>query len=470
MKKAKEIIKGFFTKDIILKVFSLAAAIGLWFVVMNTLNPTEVKSFTTDLTFINEAALTEGESDGGLTIINKQNIEKTKVAIKVKGTRPALDELSKSKNRAEIKAYVDLKQLGGITLDETPQTLNLVVTPKLPDNIFLYSYEIVSCTPKSVEAQVDRLKSETMKLQLDVTGQLKSGYDSNEPVCDTDTVRITGPASMFSKVGTVKAGVDITGKTDNVEVSVAPAVYDKDGNIMELFTVEPAVIDVSVGIKKQWQIPVTEPEVTGQLNENLVLEGIEYEPKNVEVEGSIEDINKVHSIHVPAVDLSAIEHTQTFTYDIRPSLKGTDLQLKNSSDTEIKVTVTVNAKASRDITINQGDFNITGLADELTAHIDPVNITVYGSQEFIDAISAKQLAPAIDLSGQTVGWHNLTFAVTLPDNVEMRSTPTATVIITNKNNQTVDTEPETQTETVTEEEVQGEQVSENGNENPDNQE
>lgn len=470
MKKAKEIIKGFFTKDIILKVFSLAAAIGLWFVVMNTLNPTEVKSFTTDLTFINEAALTEGESDGGLTIINKQNIEKTKVAIKVKGTRPALDELSKSKNRAEIKAYVDLKQLGGITLDETPQTLNLVVTPKLPDNIFLYSYEIVSCTPKSVEAQVDRLKSETMKLQLDVTGQLKSGYDSNEPVCDTDTVRITGPASMFSKVGTVKAGVDITGKTDNVEVSVAPAVYDKDGNIMELFTVEPAVIDVSVGIKKQWQIPVTEPEVTGQLNENLVLEGIEYEPKNVEVEGSIEDINKVPSIHVPAVDLSAIEHTQTFTYDIRPSLKGTDLQLKNSSDTEIKVTVTVNAKASRDITINQGDFNITGLADELTAHIDPVNITVYGSQEFIDAISAKQLAPAIDLSGQTVGWHNLTFAVTLPDNVEMRSTPTATVIITNKNNQTVDTEPETQTETVTEEEVQGEQVSENGNENPDNQE
>lgn len=453
MKKAKEIIKGFFTKDIILKVFSLIAAIALWFVVMNTLNPTEVKTFTADLTFINESVLTEGDSSG-VIITNKAELEKNKVTIKVRGTRPALDELSKPKNKAEIKAYVDLKQLNGFALDNAPQTLSLVVTPKLPDNIFLYSYEIVSCTPKSVDAELDRLKSETMKLQLNVNGELKSGYDAGEPVCETDTVRITGPESMFNKVASVRASVDVTGKTSDVNVSVAPAVYDTEGNIMELFSVEPSVIDVTVSVKKQWQIPVKAPEVIGQLNENLVLESIEYMPKNVEVEGSIEDINKVLSIQVPTVDLSAIEHTQTFTYDIRPSLKGTDLQLKESSVKEITVTVTVSAKASRDITIKQGDFKINNLTDGLAVEIEDVNITIYGSQELLDSVSAKTLEPVIDLKEQGVGWHKLPFTLTLPENVEMRITPSATVIISNKSVQPpVVTEPETQTETESAEET-----------------
>lgn len=463
MKKILEIIKVFFAKDLLWKVFSLVVAIALWFVVMNTLNPTEIKTFTADLTFINESVLTENE----IIIINKGEIENTKVTIRVKGTRPALDELSKAKNKAEIKAYIDLKQLSGMDFENTPQDITLTVTPKLPDDIFLYSYEIVSCTPKTVEANVDRLKSETMKLQLDVNGQLKSGYNAGEPVCETDTVRIKGPESMFNRVASVRAGVDITDKTDDINVSVAPAVYDTEGEIMNLFTVDPAVIDVSISINKQWQIPVKAPEVIGQLNENLVLQSIEYEPKQVEVEGSIEDINKVSNIQVPAVDLTAIEHTETFSYDIRPSLKGTDLQLKNGSPTEVKVTVTVKSKASRDITIKQEDFEIKGLGDQLTVDIDDINITVYGAQELIDGITAKQLSPVMDLSGQTAGWHNIKFDLTMPENVEIRTTPSASVVITKKNEQSANTEPVTEAEISTETETAAENDEDNESESED---
>lgn len=464
MKKILEIIKGFFAKDLLWKVFSLVVAVALWFVVMNTLNPTEVKSFTADLTFINESVLTENE----IVIINKKEIENTKVTIKVKGTRPALDELTKAKNKAEIKAYIDLKQLNGTELEELPKNISLSVTPKLPDNIFLYSYEIVSCTPNNVEVNADKLKSETMKLQLDVTGQLKSGYNAASPVCETDTVRITGPESMFDQVAAVKASVDISGKTDDVNVSVAPAVYDTEGVLMELFTVEPDVIDVSIGINKQWQIPVKAPEITGQLNENLVLESVEYEPKQVEVEGSIEDINKVPNIQVPTVDLSTIEHTQTFSYDIRPSLKGTDLQLKSGSPTEVKVTVTVNSKASRDVTIKQGDFEISGLSEGLEADIEDVNITIYGAQELIDSIDAKQLKPVMDLSGQGIGWHNIAFEVTLPENVEIRVTPSTSVVISSRTEQTVHTETVTEEEPSSEQETAVENDINNENESEEN--
>jgi YbbR domain-containing protein len=191
-------------------------------------------------------------------------------------------------------------------------------------------------------------------------------------------------------------------------------------------------------------MPIKEPEVIGELNDNLVLKSIEYSPKSVEVEGSLDDINKVQSIELPAVNLSTIENTQTFTYDIRPSFKGTDLQLKDGQPTEVQVVVTVNAKASRDITLTQKDFTITGLAADLTSKIEDVNVTLYGEEEYISSITASQLAPKLDLTEQTEGWHSLPVEITLPENVQMRTKPSVTVVITNKN---ATIEPATETTT-----------------------
>ena len=437
MKRAAEVIKGFFAKDLMWKIFSLLIALALWFVVMNTLNPAETKTFTAGLAFTNEQVL----EDKNIIITNKAELENTKVSIKVKGTRPALDELSRDANRQQIAAYIDLSQLNALDFEETPQTLMLSVTPELPDNIFLYSYEIVSCLPNNAEVDIDSLMSETMKLHIDVQGELKDGYNMSDPVCDTDTVRITGPRSMFGSVSSVKASVDITDKTDNISVTAAPAVYDTDNIPMELFTVEPETVDISFSIRKQWQLPVDAPETTGELNENLVLEGISYEPKTVEVEGSIEDINKIQSIKVPPIDLSAIENTQIISYDIRPSLNGTKLQLKDDSVTKINVTVTVSSKASRDVTIKQSDFEVKGLGADLNADIDDVNITVYGAQEVIDSLTVAQLKPVIDLSGRKEGLFNLDIGLTLPENVEMRVTPGATVFISNRE---AETQPQTE--------------------------
>ena len=104
MKRAAEVIKGFFAKDLMWKIFSLLIALALWFVVMNTLNPAETKTFTAGLVFTNEQVL----EDKNIIITNKAELENTKVSIKVKGTRPALDELSRDANRQQIAAYIDL--------------------------------------------------------------------------------------------------------------------------------------------------------------------------------------------------------------------------------------------------------------------------------------------------------------------------------------------------------------------------
>lgn len=455
MKKIVQATKAFFAKDLLWKVFSIVVAIFLWFFVMNTLNPTETKTFSANITFTNESVL----ADNNITILNEEELKQTRVSIRVTGTRPALDELSKSENRSGITAYIDLKQLSTMGEVDGVQEVSLNVTPKLPSNIYTYSYEISSFSPNMVDAQIDSLKSEIMKVQFDVTGELASGYNADDPVCDNDTVTVTGPESEFNMVSSVRAAVDLTGKDSDLSVAVAPAVYDIDGNIMEHFTVDPSVIDVTVGISRRWQIPVEEPEVIGELDENLVLESIDYSPKYIEVEGDIDEINAVESIQLPPVDLSAVESTQTTTYDVRPSLKDTDIQLVDGSPTEVTVTVTVTAKASRDITVSGDDIAVTGLADGLSAQVNDVRLTLNGDGNVIDSLTGAQLSPSIDLSGLGSGWHSVELSITLPDKVEVRNIPTVSVFVEATEEETETTQNEEgevteETEAATEEETE----------------
>jgi YbbR domain-containing protein len=414
------------------KVFSLATAIMLWFIVMNTLNPTEIKTFTATVSIINDGAL----ADNGLVLLNKQEVIDTKVSIKVKGTRPALDELSKAKNKAEIKAVIDLEQLNSVSFEDTPLTYSLLVTPSLPDS-FNYSYDIASCTPSRVDAQLDELVSEELSLTVNTTGQLGDGYKAEKPVPSESKVTVTGPKSMFSQIASVKADVDINGKTSDVTVSTAPAVYNASGEVMPMFKVEPNVVDVTVGINKLWQIPVKAPETTGELEEGLELKSIDYSPKYAEVEGKTADFNKIDSIELPDIDLSSVVATRSFTYDIRPYLKDADVNIRDGSPTQITVTVTVEATEKRTLTIN--DFEIKNLGQNLDATPKSARVTLKGRKSELDTITAASLNPQLDLSNLEAGEHSCDITLDLPEGIEVYGDATTTVVITEAVSDTSDT-------------------------------
>ena len=453
MKKIIQATKAFFAKDLLWKIFSIVVAVFLWFIVMNTLNPTETKTFTANISFTNESVL----EDNNITILNAQQLEQTRVSIRVSGTRPALDELSKAENRSGIEAYIDLKQLSTLGELEGVQEVSLNVTPRLPGNIYTYSYEISSFSPNMVDAQVDALQSQVMKVQLNVVGDVESGYTAGEPVCDVDAVTVTGPQSQFDMISSVRADIDLSGKNEDVNVAVAPAVYDAEGNIMENFTVDPSVIDVSVGVSRRWQIPVEEPEVTGELNENLILEGIEYSPQYIEVEGDISQMNEVESIQLPAIDLSEVDSSRTTAYDVRPRLTDTGISIVDGSPTEVTVTVSVTAKASRDITLSGDNIAVTGLGGGLDASVSDVRLTLSGKEEAVEAITGAELSPSVDLTGLGSGWHSVELSLTLPEGVEIRSLPDVSVFIESTEEIVeITQEEETQTEEATEETTEAE--------------
>lgn len=94
-----------FTKDIGWKLLSLAIAVALWFMVINTENPLETRSYTASVQIQNEESLFER----GYVVVNEDEINSTRVMVRLRGQRLALDTLSQSNTK--VQAIVDLSNV-----------------------------------------------------------------------------------------------------------------------------------------------------------------------------------------------------------------------------------------------------------------------------------------------------------------------------------------------------------------------
>ena len=122
-------IKYFFTNNLYWKALSVLMAIVLWFVVMNINNPTEIKSFTLNISILHEEKLEENN----LAILNIDELKAQKAEIKIKGTRTALDELNKRYNKENIKLTLDLEQILSYKIGDEPLEATINLKPTMPN-------------------------------------------------------------------------------------------------------------------------------------------------------------------------------------------------------------------------------------------------------------------------------------------------------------------------------------------------
>ena len=101
MKKFQEIL----FKDFGWKLLSIAIATVLWFMVINIDQPIDTRAYNRPLVIENMQVLT----DRGLAIGNLEELKNTKITVKVKAQRTALDRLNQ--NPEWITATVDLSDL-----------------------------------------------------------------------------------------------------------------------------------------------------------------------------------------------------------------------------------------------------------------------------------------------------------------------------------------------------------------------
>lgn len=407
-------IKDFFSKDLAWKIFSLFIAIIMWFIVMNMSNPIEIKTFPASIKFENESVI----KNNGYVITNLQSFKDFKINVKVSATRPALDELSR--NKANISATVDLSKIDLKSDDSYPKTVTVPVQPKLPTNLYVYSYNLASYYPSYIELSIDKLSSDSRTLTVDTSGTPATGYSAGTIKCDTTNVKIIGPESELTKASTVMALVDIADAVSDVTKTAKINVYDDKGNRLSNFTCEPSSVTVVVPVSKQGTIAINEPRTTGALPNNLNLSAIQWEPKSVSVSGNTEQINRVKSIDLPAIDLTNIHQSTTLTFDISSYIEQAGLTLKNSSSSIVTVNINIGNTNTNTVTIKKSELSIEGLSNEFLVKVpDEMTFNVIGSTS---TLNASVLQPKLNLAGLGEGKHTVNLSLTLPTNVSL-STP-----------------------------------------------
>lgn len=433
-------IKNFFSEEPLWKLFSLAAAVFMWFIVMNIINPTEVKNFQAGVTLENMSSLTEQ----GYMVSNLEEIEKYSISVKVEATRPALDELSKSENKNNIRARVDLSKIEINENDEFPKKYSLLVAPALPSNLYIYNYDISSYYPTVCEVEVDKAVSKTVSVEIKTYGTTASGYTADTAVSDVKEVTVTGPRHKIFNANKAVATVDVTGKKQSMNENCELTVCDEDDTALEGFIVEPESINIRVEIRKNHTVEIEEPRTVGNLPDYLELLSLDWSPKSINV--TSEDENALESINLPAVDLTEINETTTKTVDISDILENAGLEA-DVNQRNVRITINVGLKSAEQYIIPAETIRILGLGAGLEADItEDVTVEIGGA----DNIDVTALMPNINLSGLDEGKHTVKLNLNLPDGAVMSGEVRATVNITKVEIDSGVTETETEETTIAE--------------------
>ena len=427
-------IKNFFSRDLLWKIFSLVIAVFMWFLVMNTINPTEIKTFTAPITFENMEALTEK----GYIVSNIQDFDSATVTIKVEASRPALDALSKTENKNSIKAKIDLSKIEIDQNSNFPYTITAAIVPSLPSNSYLYNYDISSYYPNGAEIEIDKAATRTIPVELATYGSPMSGYVADDATGDTEEVEVTGPNSIINTVEKVLATIDITNAKETVNKNCKMTVYDTNDTALKGFIIEPESINVSVVIKKNNVIKIEEPVTTGNLPDQLELLSIEYSPKSINATSFNDRVPE--SITLPPIDLTSITKETTKAIDISDILEKAGLEAKAK---KINVTIKVGVKSAEDYVIPTSTIKAVGLGANYNINFDDDEITLeIGGVNNIDIAT---LTPMIDVTNLSEGKHTVPLKINLPANAVISEDPVVDIEITAKTTTPPEKIPEVET-------------------------
>ena len=423
-------IKSFFTSNLYWKALSVLIAIGLWFVVMNINNPTEIKTFTLNISLLNEDKLKENN----IAILNIDDIKNQKTEIRIRAPRTTLDEINKRANKENIKLNLDLDQVLAYNISENPLEVTTNLTPNLPNLPYPNNnFEIVSFFPTTATLYLDKVITIPKKIHPKILGKTKEGYVASDPELSSEYIQVTGPKSIIDTIQVIYAEVNITDKITTLIENVSPVAYDKNGNKIEDISFNLEKVSVKIPISLQGIININEPKLVGELPQGYIVDNILYNPQKIEVIGG-NNLNHVTKINLPDINVTDLKESSEYTYDITPILNKYNLSLKNPNDKNIEISIKIKKVTIKQLNIPTSKLSILGYNDNFFIDMpESFIINIVDEGNLTDDIDFDNLKYNIDVTDLIEGSYNINVDVDLPNGIKIASKPTINITIFNNN-------------------------------------
>ncbi len=391
-----------FASNIRTFLLALVLAVAVWISAVTSADPDEVRT-------LNSIPLEVIGQDASLIMTSDLP---SSVEVTLRAPHSIWEQLTAQEN--SVQATLDLSGLstGEHVLDIE---IRLLVRP----------VQIVLANPTTVTVILEPLATQTLPVDLSLSGQPAIGYKAGDPVLDMENIIITGPQSIVEQAARARVLVSLDGARESIDQSLVVQIVDAKNNPLTGIGITPESVHVNIPVIQQggFRDVAVKVIVQGQVASGYRLENISVFPPVITVYAS--DPALVNAL--PGV-------VETQPLDLQDAKEDISTRLELVLDPSIKIvgaqTVQVLVGISpiqTSITLMNQTINVLGLSEGLTAQASPqtVDVIISGPLPILDALTINV---SVDVTGLLPGTYQLTPKVdTLVDNVLVESILPSTI-------------------------------------------
>lgn len=386
-----------------LKLLSLLFAVIIWLVVVNVADPDATKTFSVPVEIINKDIITEM---GKVTNV----VGDTDIAVfTISGPRSYVDDMASDDFSVTADfSQVDLSQEGETKL------VPIEITAKKNER----HIEIMRRTVNLQITLEDRLEKKFV-ISPESTGTPAEGYAIGGVEVTPNLLKVSGPASVVSKISRVGASINVDGISSDVSDNVIPVLYDEAGSVIssDLLEMNQTAVTIKAEIWATKSVPV-QCRVSGEPAAGYEFRKVECAPETVLVKGRAVVLNGINAINIPAnvIDITGAREDMESTVDIVPYLEELGISLVEPNASQIAVTVTIEQKETKTVDFPSNNIKVSGLNNEydLTFNIESVSMTVRALEEDMETLALDQIEVLLDVTDLQPGSYTRLLNVTLP--------------------------------------------------------
>lgn len=355
---------------------------------MSEVNPMWTEEFrNVKVNFLNEASLERQ----GIVILEPENVE---IKVTISGRRSDVIKISAD----DIIAQVDLSGYG-------TGEVKVPVYVQVPVGVTLEDY-----SPKEILFKFDRIVSKEVPVTVETTGELAEGYVLGNPTVKPQTVVVEGPSSWLNSLSKVVATVDVSGITDDIDVTRPIKLLDDEGNSVRGISTKQNSVDITIPVYRVKSVPI-ELQTTNQLPDGYELVDIKLNPSKIDIVGRKEILDKIESISTVPIDINELISNTNVPVDL---VIPEDVKLLNP-DQKVTVTLNVEEIMTKTFELTLRDVEILNLSSGLSINEDDLNsrfsLSIQGIRSVIEPLDKDDVQIQMDLEGLGEGSHLVTVKV-----------------------------------------------------------
>lgn len=321
---------------------------------------------------------------------------------------------------ASIRAVADLTGLGSGT-----HTVEVQV------QIATRLVRIISVTPQTLNLTLEPLVTQTLPIELTLTGEPAIGYKIGAIVLDPAEAVISGPESIVTQAKHAQAVLDVTNARQSIETTRPISVITESGAALSGITIHPDSVRVS--------LPLAQQGGYRDLAVKLVTVGNPASGYWVKNKTASPPLVTVYSGNLSLIE-SLPGYVETMPLDLSGASDNIETKLALNLPSGVTLIGDQTVSVQVEIVPSEGSrpvaflpVEVIGLAAGLKCQLSPtaVDVILSGPLPVLESLSPSDVHVQVDLTGLTSGTYQLTPIVTVDkQGVTVQSIQPGTVEVT----------------------------------------